>query len=285
MTNSILEVSVILIMLLVIFSAILTPIENSTEKVTKVQENQNIEKLIAEVVDNLINNPGVPDNWQEYEKGTPGLAIVNEGGQVIANSVAYSKLTVLGKNYDELVTEKMFDSKIKTSLELIPEESSISSVKLGCDGQPDTVFAVTRLVKCDFYKSYVLKDFHNDGKCIRNHDQKENSCNYFKVFPSNLRSSDYYLIIDEDEKYDLKYYVDSTRVVKEKYWETTISDVIYLNNKFDFYDDDSAIVFVHLNKPDARAVIVSVPKDFDAEILNYDYFTTNECKLVMKAWY
>jgi hypothetical protein len=140
-------------------------------------------------------------------------------------------------------------------------------------------------VKCDFYKGYVLKDFQNDGKCNRGHDQKKNSCNYFKVFPGNLKSSNYYLILDEDEEYNLKYYVDSTRVVKEKYWETATPEVIPLNDKFDFYDDDSAIVFVHLNKPKAKAVIVSVPKNFDRDYLKYDYFRTNECQFNLKAWY
>jgi hypothetical protein len=64
-----------------------------------------------------------------------------------------------------------------------------------------------------------------------------------------------------------------------------MSDVIYLNDKFDFYDDDSAVVFVHLDKPHPKALLVSVPKNFDKDFLEYDYFRTNECEFVMKAWY
>ena len=56
-------------------------------------------------------------------------------------------------------------------------------------------------------------------------------------------------------------------------------------DKFDFYDDTSAIVFVHLDKAKTKAVIVSVPKNFDKDKLNYDYFITNECNLILKAWY
>ena len=70
------EIGIILIIILVIFGVILSSIENSTQKAIKEVEANNMEKLISEVVDNLINNPGVPDNWQEYGKGTPGLAIV-----------------------------------------------------------------------------------------------------------------------------------------------------------------------------------------------------------------
>ena len=285
MSNSILEVSIVLVVILIIFWAILTSAENVTEKIVRTQESDNMEKMVSEVADNLVNNPGVPDKWHEYEKGTPGLAIVNDGGEIIPNSVAYSKLIALGKNYDKLVSEKLFDSKIKTSMELIPQESTISSVKIGCDGDSQEIFSVSRLVKCDFYKGYVLKDFQNDGKCNRGHDQSKTSCNYFKVFPGNLKSSDYYLLIDESEEYDLEYYVDTTRVVKERYWETAISDAILLNNKFDFYEDSSAIVFVHLNKPKAKAVIVSVPKNFDRNKLKYDYFRANDCKFILKAWY
>ena len=285
MSSSILEVSVVLIMIVMIFGTILTSVENSTEKVIAAQEDDNMEKLISKVADNLINNPGVPEKWHEYEKGTPGLAIVNDGGEVIPNSVSYAKLVALGKNYKKLVTERLFDSKIQTSMELIPQESSISSVKIGCDGDSDSIFSVTRLVKCDFYKGYVLKDFQSEGKCNRGHDPEQTSCNYFKLFPGNLKKSDYYLLIDEEEEYDLKYYVDTTRVVKERYWQTTVSDVIDLSREIDFYDDDSAVVFVHLDKPKAKAVIVSVPKNFDRDNLEYDYFRTNDCQFVVKGWY
>jgi hypothetical protein len=279
------EVSIILVVILVIFGAILAHIENSTENVIGQVETNNMEKLVSETVDNLINNPGVPENWNEYERGTPGLAVVNEGGQVIANSVSYSKLIALGKNYDRLIHEKQFASKIHSSMELRPKESTISSVKIGDNSKGDNVFSLTRLVKCDFYKSYVLKDFQNDGKCNRHHSQDECSCNYFKVFEGNLKRTDYYLLIDEDETYDLSYIVDTTRVVKTKYWQTAITDSIYLNNEFDFYDDTSAIVFIHLDEPHPKALLVGVPKNFDKSFLEYDYFRTNECEFIVNAWY
>ena len=84
------EIGLILIVVILIFGVILTAVENSTEKVIKATETNNMEKLISEVVDNLINNPGVPDDWNEYGEGTPGLAIVNDDGEIISNSVSYS---------------------------------------------------------------------------------------------------------------------------------------------------------------------------------------------------
>lgn len=279
------EIGIILIIILVIFGTILASIENSTEKAMKEVETNNMEKLTSEVIDNLINNPGIPENWNEYGKGTPGLAVVNEEGQTIPNSVSYSKFIALGKDYDKLVYDKLFTSKIHTSMELIPKESCISSVKIGESGEGENVFSLTRLVKCEFYKSYVLKNFEIKGKCNKHHSQDKCSCNYFKVFPGNLKKSDYYLLIDPTEEYDLSYIVDTTRVVKDKNWKTTMSDVIHINDEFDFYDDDSAIVFIHLDKPHPKALLVSVPKNFDKDLLEYDYFRTNECEFVMKAWY
>ena len=60
--------------------------------------------------------------------------------------------------------------------------------------------------------------------------------------------------------------------------------MIYLNDKIEFYDDNSAVVFVHLDKAHPKALLVSVPKNFDENFLEYDYFRTNECELTLKAW-
>lgn len=283
--NMMIEVGIVLIILLLISGIILTSFENATDKIVKTQEKENIETLLTEIVDNLINNPGVPENWFEYEKGTVGLAIVNEGGETIPNSVSYSKFAVLGKNYKKLVTEKIFNSKIESSMELIPQKSSISSVKIGSTGDANNVFSVNRLVKCDFYKRYVIADFKSEGKCSHDHSQSSYSCSYFKIFKGNLKSSNYYLLVDDGEKYHLKYLVDTTKSVDERPWKMTTSDSIFINDEIDFYNDESAIVFIHFNKPNAKALLVSVPKDFDKSKLKYDYFRTNDCRFVLKAWY
>lgn len=279
------EIGIILIVILMIFGVVLSSVEDTSQKIIRTQEINNMEKLTTEILDNLINNPGVPENWNEYDRGTPGLAIVNEEGQTVPNSVSYAKFIALGKNYDKMVYENLFNSKIKSSIELNPQKSSISSVKIGDIEEGNGIFSVNRLVKCDFYKSYVIKDFQNEGKCERHHSQKDHSCNYFKVFPGNFKKSDYYLLVDDNEEYDLNYIVDTTRVVKERYWEKVGSKEVYLNDRIFFYDDDSAVAFVHLDKPHPKAVIICVPKDFDKSFLDYDYFRTNECELRLTAWY
>ena len=151
--SSTIEITVILIIILMIFGVILSSIENSENKLTKTQETNNMEKLISEVVDNLINNPGTPNNWEEYGKGSPGLAIINEGGEVIPNSISYQKFIALGKDYSKFVDKGLFNSKIKSSMELQPQESTISSVKIGSTDDGEKIFSINRHVKCNFYKN------------------------------------------------------------------------------------------------------------------------------------
>ena len=281
--NIIVEIAIVLIITLMITSIVLNASELMTNKAITSVESENTEILINEMLDNLVNNPGIPENWEEYGKGTPGLAIINEEGETIPNSVSYTKFMALKNNYKKLV-ERKFSSKIKTSLELIPQESSISSVKIGNGDENGDTHSVNRLVKCDFFKKFVVKDFQYGGKCNHKHSQNSHSCNYFKVFKGNLRSSNYYLLINSGEN-DLEYIIDTTRVVKGRFWENPGSDKIYLNDKINFYDDPSAVVFIHFNKPNVKAVLVSVPKNFNMRNLNYDYFRTNDCNLILKAWY
>ena len=281
--NIIVEIAIVLIITLMITSIVLNASELMTNKAITSVESENTEILINEMLDNLVNNPGIPENWEEYGKGTPGLAIINEEGETIPNSVSYTKFMALKNNYKKLV-ERKFSSKIKTSLELIPQESSISSVKIGNGDENGDTHSVNRLVKCDFFKKFVVKDFQYGGKCNHKHSQNSHSCNYFKVFKGNLRSSNYYLLIDSGEN-DLEYIIDTTRVVKGRFWENPGSDKIYLNDKINFYDDPSAVVFIHFNKPNVKAVLVSVPKNFNMRNLDYDYFRTNDCNLILKAWY
>lgn len=283
--NMAIEIAIVLITLLMIMGVVLNSSELLTNKAITATEMENTETLITEVVDNLVNNPGNPENWEIYGKGTPGLAIVNEEGEIVPNSVSYSKFIALGNSYKKLVDEKLFSSKIKTSMELIPHESSISSLKIGKNNEKGDVFSTNRLVKCDFYKKFVLKDFQHGGKCNHGHGQDSCSCNYFKVFKGNLKTSNYYLLIDSQEENDLKFIVDTTRVVKSRAWENPGSDMIYLNDKINFYDDESAVVFIHFNKPNVKAVLVCVPKNFKMHDLNYDYFRTNDCDLILKAWF
>ena len=282
--NFTLEIPIILIIFVLIFGVVLALNEISTQKIIKDMINEHDETLIEGVVDNLITSPGNPNNWENYEKGTPGLAIFTSDGEIIPNSVSYQKFMKLKSNYEKYVTQKLFDSKIKTSMELIPHDSTISSVKIGNKEYSNNIYSVTRLVKCDFYKKYVIKDFKNNEKCNHNHDSSKNSCNYFKVFRGNLKNYNYYLLFDKSEINKVKYFFDTTKDKKSN-WKTVMSDKIYLNDDINFLDDSSAIVFIHINKPKSNALLVAIPKNLDEYEFSYDYFRTNDCEFILKAWY
>ena len=129
--NISLELAIILIIFILIAGIAISLSETSNQKVVGNMKNEHDELLVETVVDNLINTAGNTYDWEGYEKGTPGLAIVNNENQIIPNSISYEKLMILGNDYKKYVNQDLFKSKIKSSMELIPHESSISSVKIG----------------------------------------------------------------------------------------------------------------------------------------------------------
>ena len=284
--NFTLEIVVVGMIILLILGITALATEISQEKISKSVENNNIEKTISEVADTLINDPGTPINWEDYKSIRVGLAIINNDENIIPNSVSYFKLLELGRDYDNLVTKKLFNNKFHSSMELIPRETSISSVKIGSNNvQSDNIFSVNRVVKCDFFKKYAICDFSNDGKCNHNHNQKDHSCNYLKLFKGNLKKTDYYLLVNDDELLNCKYSIDTTHFKSNA--AKTPSNIIYLNNEFKGLfesNETSSVVFIHFNKNDVKAVLVGVPKDFDKNKLNYNYFTTQTCEFVITAW-
>ena len=285
--NFTLEIVVVGIIILLALGITSFVSEVSQEKISKSVEENNIEKTINEVADNLINDPGTPINWEDFKSKRIGLAIINSEGNTIVNSVSYFKFLELGRDYDNLVTKRLFTNKFSSSMELIPSETSISSVKIGSNNpESNNVYSVNRLVKCDFYKKYTVCDFLTDGKCNHNHNQKDHSCNYFKLFKGNLKKTDYYLLFDESEKLECEYSIDNTHSKSYKGQEVT-NTKIYLNDKLNELfevNDSSAVVFIHLNKKDVKAVLVGVPKNFDENKLNYNYFTTQTCEFKINAW-
>ena len=285
--NFTLEIVVVLIVILLILGITALASEVSHEKISKSVENSNIEKTIYEVSDSLINDPGTPINWEDFKPKRIGLAIINEDENIISNSVSYFKFLELGRDYENFVTKKLFNNKFHSNMELKPYETSISSVKIGSnDMGTDNIYSVTRVVKCDFFKKYVICDFLNEGKCNHNHNKKSHSCSYFKIFPGNLKKTDYYLLLDDSERYECEYSIDTTHFKSHSSKKVT-NTKIYLNNDLSELfegNESSSVVFIHFNKKDAKAVLVGVPKDFDESKLNYNYFVTQTCDFTIKTW-
>ena len=94
------------------------------------------------------------------------------------------------------------------------------------------------------------------------------------------------MLLDESEKNSIRYAIDTTHF-KENNGKLASKTSIYLNDELSSLfevNDTSSIVFIHLDKKDAKGVLVAVPKNFDKGKLKYDYFTTQTCEFVLKAW-
>lgn len=285
------EIMIILIILILILGVIANFTDKTSEKIATNIEIQNLEKLTVEVCDNLINNPGEPKTWEKLDSTyniVPGLSILNSDNKTIANSISYDKLLKLKDSYESLVDKKLFKNQIKSSMALYPLNSSIPPILLGSPDSGKNIVSVNRIVKCDFYLKYIIKDFKGEINCNQNHGDNF-TCSYFKLYRSYLKNTDYYLLVDENNVNNNLYWtIDNTMTNNNSY--TLIKDnKIYLNNILNDKLDKSydSIFFIHFKKKkeDIKVVLVGVPKDLDKNCLNYDYFTQTNCRFILKAWY
>lgn len=282
------DIIITLVILVLIFGITSTFITLFNEKTITSISSENIEKIAGETCDNLINNPGFPKTWNELDNPyniTPGLAIVDENNKTISNSVSYFKLIKLNEYYHNLIDYKVFNNTIKSSMTLEPIETTISSVTIGDEISSGNIYSVERIVICDFFSKYVLKDFRNNEKCNQNHGENY-CCDYFKIYSNWLESYDYYLLIDENSYNNILYSIDTTDRINTNYKALT-SDKIYLNNILEenMENKSSGIFFIHFKNETINAVIIQIPKDFDENQLTYDYFQKTKCNFKFKVSY
>lgn len=279
------ETAIVLVIIVLIISVLGSLTYETNEKITTSISSENSQKFLAESLDNLINNPGFPPHWEKTDNPyniTPGLAVEDENNQTVPNSVSYKKFIKLKEYYDSLIDNKIFQNRVKTSLTLEPIESTISSVTAGDDSlSSDNIYTIKRTAICDFYSEYVVKNFNNNTKC--NHNHKDYSCDYFKLYPSWLESYDYYLLINKEPSKNLKYSIDTTESPNNNY-ETVDSDKICLNEILkEKCSGSGSIFFIHFNDKNVKVVLIQIPKNFDKDYLKYDYFTKTQCNLILKS--
>lgn len=277
------EIIVLLIILILTVGIVLNFTEKANEKLTYEIKEDNIGKIANEFVDSLINTPGNPQNWEKLNNKNNvlvGLGIIDENNKTIANSVSYEKLMALSSEYKKQIDEKTFNKQYKTSLIIKPLTGSIEPITLG-QSIDNPSYTVNRLVTCDFYKKYTINDFETNGKCNSYH-LTPHTCNHFKVYKSWLKKTDYYLLFEKNSYKDYKWTFSSTLIGGIP--KTVGDDVIYLNPEIEkkSITDNNGVMFIHIDKKDAKAVLVGVPKDFDKNKLSYDYFIQTECNLMFK---
>jgi len=173
------DLLLVLFLFIIVLGIIANIIDSSNDKIINPLEVAELERLSGEVVDSLINNPGTPNHWEElysFDGVMPGLAIENNVGGTIINTVSFKKMKILENGwYEELIGKKMFNKEIKSSIGLYPINCNINPLVIGDSILIDNdislknpnisnIVVVNRTVKCDFYHHLAIVSVFNGNK-------------------------------------------------------------------------------------------------------------------------
>ncbi|MDR1819463.1 MAG: hypothetical protein LBR15_04355 [Methanobrevibacter sp.] len=289
------DIFVLLIMSILVISTIIIVMDLSNEKILDSVERSNLERKTMKTIDNLIKNPGSPDDWDYQEnKGSiiPGLAGENK-------TVSFNKILSLKKSYKKLVEDKIFQNEIKSSITIYPLSSELSPMEFGDNENlqyAGNVVSVKRLVKCDFLSRFKVLDFKDDKKdlCI-NPNYKTWICKPFLLTRKDLEHNDYYLLFN-NKIINSYWSISNPNNINEK--EYLINTNVYrLNSILENQMKNSLQMnfWIHIkldeNKNDnLNTCLVAIPREFNInEILpnglKFEYFQYNDCYLTLKTWH
>ncbi|MDR2624441.1 MAG: hypothetical protein LBC39_07780 [Methanobrevibacter sp.] len=293
------DIFILLIVSVLLMTTIITVMDLSTEKILGSLERSNLERKTVEVLDNLIKNPGTPDNWDHQKNGIdiiPGLG----GGN---RTILFNKLLSLKKSYNRLVDEKIFQDEIKSSIALSPLDPKVLPIEFG-DNEDlhlvSNVVVVKRLVKCDFLTKFKILDFKEKERdlCINpNHHGNNWVCEPFTINKKDLKFTDYYLLFNDGLVGTSNHWsVNNPKNMDEN--ERSIKTNSYRINQIleDQIGNSIQMNFwIHIkldsnNVNDFDGCLVAIPKDFNmneilVDGLKIEYFQYNDCYLTLKTWF
>ena len=342
------ELLLSIILLIFIIGIIVNLSDGLNEKLLSEEEFSPLESIAVETSTYLLNNPGNPENWEDdngLDNGIassriiPGLAIKKkdiENGQfysestndekVIANAISYRKLIKARDNYGLLINKNLLNNSFKSSMAIYPINSEIRPVVMGDDLDDEASYdnvndndiaVVKRMVKCDFYSSFVVysfndlevfgDDFERDSICnhdtnpnLENHSNDISSywlCKNFRVYKKSLEDYNYYLISDECVKNGNFYWILESLNRPNDNKERLNREVIDLNSFLseDLENSSNEIYAIHFNIDkshvnDFKTVLVAIPKNMTNDLvsndeLKYNYFKAQDVNFVLKMAY
>ena len=160
------ELLLSIIILFVIIAMVINLSGVLNEKTLSVEELSNLEKISVESSELLLNNPGVPEDWENIIEDDaskniiPGLALKTknvrngefrdesaESEELVPNIISYSKLLKLSSCYDDLIN-------LNPKLDSIVMGDDLS--RTGKD-----VIVINRTVKCDYLSGFVIYSFND----------------------------------------------------------------------------------------------------------------------------
>ena len=240
------ELLLSIIILFVIIAIVVNMSGDLNEKTLRAEELSNIEKISVESSELLLNNPGVPEDWEnridDNEKGIiPGLALKTrnvgngefkdesaDSEEVAPNIISYSKLLKLSSYYNDLVERNIFNDCFKSSIAVYPKSHNIDPIIMGDDlsGSNKDVIVINRTVKCDYYSDFVIYNFndfelegenyvksekcnHDDVWNLTSHECDNNYfwlCRSFRIYRNSLENYDFYLLSPDSIKTADVYY-------------------------------------------------------------------------------
>jgi hypothetical protein len=191
-----------------------------------------MEHSAIEAADVLINTPGSPANWENFNSSlidSPGLAMVNPlNGEPIPHVLSYKKILLLNKNYDKLMENRVFPEYIGSNIIIYPLNHTLDPIIINDDALPAKtaeIVVVNRTVMCDYqYLNCTLQinssnenfsssinqeeicpnEIHTpDSNLINNSNHPDPAksdkwiCKHFNINASTLNTTDYYLIVQD----------------------------------------------------------------------------------------
>lgn len=222
----------------------------ATNPLQDYSSRSSMENTALEASDLLINTPGSPGNWEEYNNSfavSPGLAKINpSSGETMSHVISYDKLSALNRSYEYLMEDKVFPEYMDSSISIYPLNSNLKPITIHEDfkaRESSEVVVVNRTIMLDYeYLNCTLNissDMMSTEDCNLNpttaeicfHEEHKSPiasqgylaaekescgdiwiCKHINITAESLNTTDYYLILENRgvDNEKLKWILDSS---------------------------------------------------------------------------
>ena len=295
------ELLLSIIILFVIIAMVINLSGVLNEKTLSVEELSNLEKISVESSELLLNNPGVPEDWENIIEDDaskniiPGLALKTknvrngefrdesaESEELVPNIISYSKLLKLSSCYDDLINKNLFNNSYKSSIAVYP-----LNPKLDFELEGEN-YVKTESCNHDNVWNLTSHECDNDDFWL---------CRSFRIYKKSLENYDFYLLSpDMIKTADVYYTIENLNKASDKVYRLD-DEVLELDDFFlnDLENASSSIYTIHFKVPkrsadEFKSALVAVPTNMSEDLknrnqLDYEYFTIQDVNFVMKTSY
>ena len=313
------ELLLSIIILFVIIAMVINLSGVLNEKTLSVEELSNLEKISVESSELLLNNPGVPEDWENIIEDDASKNII-PGLALKTKNVRNGEFRDESAESEELVPNIIsYNNSYKSSIAVYPLNPKLDSIVMGDDlsRTGKDVIVINRTVKCDYLSGFVIYSF-NDFELEGENYVKTESCNHdnvwnltshecdnndfwlcrsFRIYKKSLENYDFYLLSpDMIKTADVYYTIENLNKASDKVYRLD-DEVLELDDFFlnDLENASSSIYTIHFKVPkrsadEFKSALVAVPTNMSEDLknrnqLDYEYFTIQDVNFVMKTSY